>query len=363
MICFTLLAGLAGSGGAEESLRSWEEGCKRLASYDVYVTRKRKLPLDKNGKPRGEPLVYQECSRQVFSKGKRRIEHEVARPGQRPTAIVVWDGNVAKSLHVKSEQFTVTLRFRARPGDYEAIYRRAGGDTWHQLMRERRGTRLERQDGTQFVLYTPPTPEGGFQMSPFGFRVWLDSTKNFLPTRVQRLLEVSGEDVVYTQSEHTLEEVEPGVWVPTRVVTSHYPYPSTVPSESPLKSAESVLTVDLNLSRFNVEIPDSTFELKPAEGARTFDYVGFLEAKMERAFERGREGQTGILEALADARSEHKHVLIAFGRPSSRPLRMLFDFFSGPEGEHRGIQIQLADYELVAFDVSNPGQVAEFTKE
>ena len=72
-------------------------------------------------------------------------------------------------------------------------------------------------------------------------RIWLDSTKNYMPTRTQHLLDVSEKETVVADAQNTLTEVAPGVWAATSV--AYTIFPPTLPAESPpRKSAVSTVT-------------------------------------------------------------------------------------------------------------------------
>jgi hypothetical protein len=269
---------VAASRDVDSLLSAWEHGCQALSSYDLYISVERKGLRDPETlQPFDEPRISRGTSHQIFREGKRRIEDEVREPGQQVVRVLVWDGEVAKHYNSAAKQLGLEADINATtpPGlDYEALFRTLGDLSWIEIVRARPETRVEGQEGDQFILYTPPTPQGGYNMSPFGYRIWLDSGKNFLPSRIQDLLESSGEEFVYTDAEQTLEEVQPGVWAPVRSVFTHYPSPSTHPPAAALqKIGESAITVDMSLTRFNPEIPDSAFTLDVPVGTTVFDEI------------------------------------------------------------------------------------------
>jgi protocatechuate 3,4-dioxygenase beta subunit len=290
------------SDGAEplskkDLLKAWETGANKLKSYDVYLAAERKTYLDpsQDWKPLAAPSTSHESLRHVFSSGRLRFEPGVERPGQKAGGeVVIWDGKRALVDHralggdgPEAVHAVNTLR-EAIPGalDYEGLYRTVDTVSLIGILRKRPWTRLETKEGDQYVLFTPTTFGKSYEYSPFGFRVWLNSRCDFLPTKIQFLYPAGDEDLLYGELEMTLKEVAAGIWAPVKAIRRHYP--SKVQAVSPpVMSAEATITVDVKSSRFNVEIPDSMFQVagisavepqggdqKPADGAMLVTVLG-----------------------------------------------------------------------------------------
>ncbi len=265
----------------EDILGAWEQGCDSLRSYDVYLAAKNTTllgPRSKGWKPLDKPLVVEGVSREIFSEGKRRVEPGVTGPKQGSGVVLIWDGETAKSYAPQAKRLMleselVVIAPNGPPQlDYESLRRRATGTLDRiKIMRERPGTKLERQEGTHFVLSTPPTSEP-FDFSPYGIRVWLDASRNFMPTRIQHLLEESGEEVVATEWENTLAEVGPNVWAVASSLVSGY---APVKSEkaNPLKTFTTEVSVNMAISKFNPAISDSVFTIDIPIGTMVSDSI------------------------------------------------------------------------------------------
>ena len=259
----------------EDVLIAWDKGCAAIRSYDVFLSCENETLLDaKDWSPRETPLVANYQSREVFRLGKRRIEPDVRRPGEPPALFSIWDGEIAKEVRVASKQLIVDvnlLHVRGTLPDFESWYRSPGGKSFADIMRERPATKLEAKDADQCVLYTPPT-DGRFEWSPFGFRVWLDLTKNALPSRIEYLLSIDGREVVYRRCDNSLDEVAPGVWAPVKVVTSGFP-PIVQADVPPRRATAGIAVVYRVFSSFNNEVPDSVFDVQVSPGTEVNDRI------------------------------------------------------------------------------------------
>ena len=199
MVCAALFTAPADVQTVNQLLDAWGNGCRAIRSYDLYVSGEVKTFLDplRGWKPREQVLFDKGSSHQVLSQGKRRIEPGVVGPGQEAKIVFVWN-QVAK-YYSRGFQLNIDSNFNPRLNTSTglrspvSLHRQYELDT--PLMRDRPNTTLERQVGGEFVIYTPPTNKP-FNYSPFGLRVWLDSRKNFLPTKIQHLLNESGKEIV-----------------------------------------------------------------------------------------------------------------------------------------------------------------------
>ena len=75
----------------------------------------------------------------------------------------------------------------------------ADGSDMVDMLRSRRGTVIERADEQGIVVSTPAT-------LAIGYRVWLDPSKGFQPTRIHWFLNLGGKLITYLEQENTLEQ-------------------------------------------------------------------------------------------------------------------------------------------------------------
>ncbi|MEX1232270.1 MAG: hypothetical protein WEB58_18640 [Planctomycetaceae bacterium] len=264
------------SPSVEELLKYWDQGCQAIHSYDVFVDMHQETYLDVgNGyKLREKPLKSHSASHQILSGEKRRIETDIEVPRQTAPSVVIWDGKLSKTYNSQAKQLRLepTLNYMGVYIDYEGLYRNLTGTmSFMDALRQRPELIVEGKEKSSFILYTPPIL-GNYEFSPFGFRVWLDSDKNFMPVRIQRLLDISGEEIISSQNDTTVKQIEPGVWAPVESINLAFP---PVPRrELPVvKPQRTVETVDLNRSRFNIDVSDSAFALEIPSGTKVYDKI------------------------------------------------------------------------------------------
>jgi hypothetical protein len=332
MVCAVLFTAPADVQTVNQLLDAWGNGCRAIRSYDLYVSGEVKTFLDplRGRKPREQVLFDKGSSHQVLSQGKRRIEPGVVGPGQEAKIVFVWN-QVAKYY---SRGFQLNIDSNFTPSsvfDYEALYRCTGNMDWIPVMRDRPNTTLERQVGGEFVIYTPPTNKP-VNYSPFGLRVWLDSRKNFLPTKIQHLLNESGKEIVSAEFRNTLTEVAPAVWAVTESAFSNFP--PILQTESPPKEATvGTVKVNMRLSKFNCDIPESAFEIVAPTGTTVYDkvlgtrYVIGKTTPAEirlAAFNVKGAPLDRFDNACRDARLARQHVLIIFAPTATKITEQLF---------------------------------------
>ena len=304
---FGLPAGPDGRPQLAAVLDAWERGRGRLKSYDVYLTFDfATLPAKRDGAPlwtlahdwrvnpdprfgvalklgfttpwnivvESSPAILFPSSRQNFSRDVRagvklRVEYGVGQPSQKPAeAVSVWDGDLAKSHLPRSKQFSVEgtkSNFPPAGAGYEYLLSScASGSDMIEVLRKRSATVVERADGAGIVVYTPP---------PFGYRIWLDPAKNFLPRKIQRLLDWDGTIIVDLMQENTLAEVSAGVWAPVKFAVSLYPRTKESAPSARKPDSQTVVTVNRKHSRFNVPIDESLFQLAIPNGFMVGDDI------------------------------------------------------------------------------------------
>jgi beta-lactamase regulating signal transducer with metallopeptidase domain len=271
-------------------LDAWQKGHGRLKSYDVYLTSE-VVPFSPL-KPKNWPVIPslafgasltfdlalgpnigigqlpqlagglgRKFSREMLSGEKLRAEAGVAKPGEKPAYTVwVWDGGKGKAELFGVMQYSVGGTRARSAAVYECNRSScADGSDIVDVLRSRHGTVIERADEQGIVVYTPAAPA----TLAIGYRVWLDPSKGFQPTRIHRLLDLGGTLNTYLEQENTLDEVARGVWAPVKVVISRY-LPSKKSATAPRRpNSVEVITVNRIYSRFNVPIDESLFQLAP----------------------------------------------------------------------------------------------------
>ena len=245
-------------------LDAWERGHQLLSSYDLYLTcaeQVRRVGPAAKGRLAFAPTTASRVMHAVRDGKRNRIEYGVGEPGQKPDRILVWDGNVARTLIPADGTITVSERPDLGCLDLEHFYRdcTSGTDTI-DFLRKRADTVVERADAKAVVLYLPPT-------STYGLRIWLDPAKNFLPARIERLNGVGEALSVDFKQENTLEEFAPGIWAPAKIAESRY----ARVNES--ATFEVVITVNHKASRFHAVPDDSAFRLTVPPGTMVFDRI------------------------------------------------------------------------------------------
>ena len=235
----------------EQVLAAWEAGGSRLRSYDVYLT------FEQKASPDGvRNFVYK--SRQMFSAGKRRVDEVVpVGPGKEEHVTCIWDGRRAIVHSAEANIIRVQKYFRQTISDYDRLFRLAHG-TWLyvDMLRQRPDTKLAGREDGLFVIYTPPARGKPYEMAPYGFKFWLDPARCYLPVKHQILLNGTGTEYLWCQTENKLHEVAPGAWAPVTATLHSYREDASV-------AGEKEYTIDLDRSTFNMEIPESTFQVDP----------------------------------------------------------------------------------------------------
>jgi beta-lactamase regulating signal transducer with metallopeptidase domain len=274
-------------------LDAWDKGIARVQSYEVYRSyettsyREGAAPFASLPKPRHSQKRF---FHEVRAGRQWRVEPGVAKPGDKPAdeqgleVTQVWNGELAKTIIPKLKQFSVAGNQGSMLGSYEWFYAAEAGVPWTDMMRQRPGTVVERLEGDLVVIYTPTSSGKPYHYSPFGYRIWLDSKKNFLPAGMEQLLDLdharpissrndkasdvrppaleNGTQIVYVRFDNTLQEISPAVFAPMKSVILWYPMIKLPEGAERKEASESVMTVDRKLSRINVPIDQSLFQLE-----------------------------------------------------------------------------------------------------
>jgi hypothetical protein len=221
------------------------------------------------------PKVKRESIRQVFQRGKGRIEF-LGKDSPSATKVVSYDDETMRSFSPGSR----TLAIRDRP---EHI---AGFDGWEYLhtyrnvegpipllhcLRERKNVSIKQdaRDDSLVILETPPCPEMQVEYARSGFRVTLDKAHGFMPVVTERFQRI-GEQNFTDRETRVVEWKDVGgrIWVPVKAVTRYFD------PEPPLfgeVSSEQTLVVDVPRSSWNREYPEATFDLPIPAGTQVQD--------------------------------------------------------------------------------------------
>jgi len=252
-------------------LDAWDRGRQRLKSYDLYLKSDIKT-LGNMGQegwpPLPKPSFGHRSSHEMRADVKLRVEDGVETLGQKPSGNVsVWDGELAKQYVADSKQFQIAPDPGHFPAGYELSFSGcANGRDMIKVLRKRSETIIEQADDDHIVVFTPAR-------LPFGYRIWLDPKKNFLPIKIDRLLEVDGTIVVDLEQVSTLEEILPRVWAPLKFVESFHPQTKESATRERRLVLEAVTTVNRERSRFNVPIDESLFQLEVPIGTTVYDTI------------------------------------------------------------------------------------------
>jgi len=321
-----------------DALAAWDKGCEAIRSYDVYIRSEQKAFLDAKDLTPGKRFI--QLSHQIFDSGKRRIESGVEKSGQAADHTFVWDGMLAKQYDAQAKQLSVDLTASYTTGgpDYESWFKTPGSMTYADILRERPDTRLEQATDDQYVLYTPPVT-GRYEYAPFGFRIWLDASKNSLPSRIDYLLLDTGKEELNNRVDISLDEVAPNTWAPVKLVITH-------------KSAEIVVVLNRDLSKFNIKIPETVFDLEIPSGTRVVDRTG--ERRAALLFANSADVLSRIKTAITDARLGKAHVLLMLGARDDRASHQLARLHHGILDNDPEFRARIRDYRAIGINAKDP---------
>jgi hypothetical protein len=267
--------------GALGSIRSCDvrlDVTKRFFVEDQRTGQGREAILVRRVK-RSFPLMEKYAFRQVFQKGKSRVEYLDPQSGDR-TGCIVCDGEVEKTWDPARVAGSIRSPERS-PTDEGMDYLTAFHNVFDRLsllkcFRERNNVVQVDPvpDRPDIILETSPVAPGNNIAFPdCGFRVLLDSQHGLMPRQIERFEEVQGKLCVATQRTVTeWKEVGEGVWAPTTIVTQIF---DLLPEKGTFGEvySEVVMKVDVARSTWNTDIPEETFELPFPAGTRITDFL------------------------------------------------------------------------------------------
>lgn len=350
----------------EDLLHAWEAGASRLRSYEVYVSGEIRTLLDtENWKPREPPLVSRHSSHQFYLPDKRRFDGELPPngPGQKPfPQTVLWDGNRATQDNRAFGEGIAFLSELDTPGflDLEALRCTLGGTTsLIGLLRDRPGTVVARREGPLFVISTPTVMGKFYNYAPFGYRVWLNSERSFLPEKIEflypRFFEPESKgDWLNRVVEINHKEVLPGVWVPVSAISLGYP-PIVDRGTPPLVATVATVAVDLEKSRFNVDLPAAAFRLDEPVDPQMVE-----EAEVSFAARIRREAESRMAVAFEQARQGHQRILLVLGPFRAKSTAALYEMLlANPDEE---LAPHMATFRPVRFKLTHPEEARYLTQ-
>jgi len=297
-----------------------------VKTFDVQVKARWEWFLDekpgKDGKPTfvpvTEPYERKALSRQMYSKGWRRIEKMDPETGE-VLQIMGADLNVMR-FHFKKEH---TGRISRAGGDatqigtdYQELFRSLVGDfDIPKMLRERLelGRVWREGPGDRLVVFeVPPTRKPGVSFGAWGYRVFADTGNQFLPCVIETF-EIR-EGVTALRTRRTIKErksIAPGVSVPTKAVIDAFVLDRR-PEFFQKKYSQLEVTVDVARSRWNEPIPEEVFRVPFPAGLSVHDEI------RDVAFIVGKADPGRNLDDLAgNARGIIRNVRPQLSRPSN----------------------------------------------
>lgn len=259
-------------------LDRWEAGAGLIETYDLRLELTQKLLLeDKNGQkrllPESKAIRLPTMHSRIFRKnGKRRGEFRMDEHGHHAPAII-WDGKTGYLFQPGGDSVAVTPDILVfgdiEYEDYEATYHAVGGTADLIALSRARQTKLLPREGTLFVVDVPTAPPPAWWYNAH-WRVWLNPDRNFMPVKLNLWFSRGAGEAHSLDIDNDLREVSPGVWAPVRSLIRVF-YKD---EKSPFHGKNTFiceLKVIESQSKFNVEIPDSLFEVKIPNGMTVSD--------------------------------------------------------------------------------------------
>ncbi len=223
--------------------------------------------------PGEEPSAESQCYRQVFGKGGKRRFELLAEADLAPKAVQALDGEVERGVTFGDKRgFIFNRRHQMIPDgkDYLTYFRCIFAHVpLATVLRDRTGTRLADRDDArpECVVVESPPEQGSF--AQFGLRAWLDPAVGFLPARIEYHRDAIGTPYL-TMVVNEFREFEDGIWAPVDIVATYFnTEPGRPTSGHATQSIHGI--VDVQRSRWNLQLSDETFVLAFPPGIKVFD--------------------------------------------------------------------------------------------
>lgn len=295
MLCFTVSGARSTEPDLEKVLESYETACRRLESLDIYASEVFEHRLRAVANANGEynefvPFGANEKATTVrlrlrtrFLQGKYRTELlDDSSRTSRATFVSVWNRQTHQVFDGAGMTATVDPIAHTRPAPFGIDYLNTflcydGSMTYCDFVRSRSpGSRSVSVDGDLVIVSAEPEPHRIVHHNKTGVRLYLSPDEGYLPRRIDTVLAYGTESpVLNTRLENTLEEVTPGVWLPTRsrfstfVCTREFSGSARFGEESSRMEIE----VDRSASKFNEPLDDAVFRFELPAGTQVLDRV------------------------------------------------------------------------------------------
>ncbi|MGM0490848.1 MAG: hypothetical protein ACQESR_29335 [Planctomycetota bacterium] len=289
-----------------------ERSRRAFSSFDVRLRVERKLLLHARRTsdtdrmqiefyrpvPGAEEIEFFLYRQVMTQSGKRRIE-ELDPKTSTIISTRTFDGEIVKTVNMDQYRGLIQpplIRYTKNGHDYFSFIRGPYFCTpYEELFRQRPETTVSTTEAGMVLV---ESPLGGDDLPDFSWKVWFDPDRGLLPVRCERY-RYSKRLLFNTSVIERAQEVDDGVWIPTKVIFTefncfkefgHFQEPISV----------TTTTVELSQSRFNSPVSNDLFDLAFPSGMRVIDEV------RELTFITGGNGTEKNLDKLvADAKVVH----------------------------------------------------------
>ena len=262
-----------------EVLNRWEAGTELIESYDLVIdTESITVMFTENGVDRpagpGEASPVYRFHSHILKKAGKKFGEFGADNGGHYSMTLLNDGKNVLMNEIHRNEFSiqqdVVMFGSTEKEDYEATYRAILGTMDRIAISRTRAAKLLPREKDLYVLDVPSVKEGLFSIA--SWRIWLDSTKNFMPIRWSQWVDVLNSRTKERECTIELKQVAEGIWAP--VAATIHSYNTNENSKMFGKiGGISKLSVDESKSRFNPPLSDDQFVAKIPDGALVVDRI------------------------------------------------------------------------------------------
>jgi hypothetical protein len=234
-------------------------------------------------RPGEEPTTEKSHTRQLFQRGNGRIEHLIAKNGK-VSEFVVYDENVKRTWNPAERAATIRIpeiQSLSRGEDYRETFKTVEGRVELLTFLRRRESlsvlRIEQSPGdVDFDGSPEPKPWQPEAILPsWGAHACADVRHGMLPRVIETYQDFDGTRLVTRRlTVNQWKKLDTGIWVP--VLTTTQLFSREKPTLGKLAN-EFVLKVNVDKSRWNVELPDGTFDLPLPVGTKVTDMIRKVE--------------------------------------------------------------------------------------
>jgi hypothetical protein len=302
----------------EKVLAAYEAACAVVPSFEVYLRERYHQVLkvrNLSASPsewewqavagEKEIISNRRLTRQHRSGQKYRGESlEVGGKTIAPnTSITAWNGakeQVLDRVHSQATLSPYALTFPWAHGTcYLNLYKTYDGDfTYAALVRSRSRDRVSvRRDAGLIVLTAEPEPMTTKRANTIGIRLFLDPERGLMPAKIDILFATADNKSYFKAMSYnnSLVEIDPGQWLPMSCKLSGFVEPNKGRHQYwGLEKGYFLVEVDREKSRFNIDLPDSLFELEFPVGTVVSDQI------RNTMYRVGAESEAVYLNSIAD---------------------------------------------------------------